>query len=75
MNGLLTQIQADIDAAFPLIRPDLDSNPDGGKEKHWDHHQILMGSERLLGGPIYPRERMRGAARGRICFNNVAMNN
>ena len=41
-SGLPTQVQADIDAAFPLTRPDWDFNTAEGKERLQVYHQILM---------------------------------
>ena len=42
-NGLPTQVQVDIDAAFPLTRPDWHFNTAEGKEKLCVSRQILMG--------------------------------
>ena len=47
-NGLHAQIQADIDAAFPLTRPEWDVNSAECMKRLQVYHQILMGaSERL----------------------------
>lgn len=59
-NGLPTQIQADIDAAFPLTPPDWGFNTAEDRERPQVYHQILMGwggaSERPPEGPqIYLR--------------------
>ena len=42
-NGLPTQVQADIDATFPLIWPDWNFDTDEGREMLWVYCQILMG--------------------------------
>lgn len=57
-NGLPTQVQVDIDAVFPLIQLDWNSNPDGGRERLRAYHQILMGGlrEAAQGKPGYPRQ-------------------
>lgn len=43
VNGLTTQVQANIDAAFPLTPPDWDFNTGEGKERLWVYSQILLG--------------------------------
>ena len=55
-NRLLPQVQADIDAAFPLTRPNWDFNTTEGKERLRVYSQILMGDLQEATSPqIYQR--------------------